>query len=154
MRLRHPDASEYPIPWCIYVPWCIYLFNISSIQVSTASLSTRYAHDMLMNPYHAIADPNRRQMLDLLRHAGPLRAGEIVAHFPEISQPAVSKHLRVLRQARLVRSEKQGREQWYSLDPMPLLAVAQWLGEYENLWTQRLERLKQVAEQGAHANAT
>jgi len=102
-----------------------------------------------MNPYHAIADANRRQMLDLLRLHGPLRAGEIVAHFPEISQPAVSKHLRVLRQAKLVRSTKSGREQWYHLDPVPLLPVASWLEEYESLWNQRLDRLKQAAEQPA-----
>lgn len=100
-----------------------------------------------MNPYHAIADPHRRQMLDLLRQQGPLRAGEIVAHFPMISQPAVSKHLRVLRQAQLVRSSKNGREQWYHLDAAPLQLVATWLDEYETLWNQRLERLKQVAEQ-------
>src|SRR5688572_189204 len=102
-----------------------------------------------MNPYHAIADPNRRQMLDLLRTQGPLRAGEIVAHFSKISQPAVSKHLRVLRQARLVRSTKTGREQWYHLEPMPLETIALWLEEYESLWTQRLARLKHVAEQSA-----
>jgi DNA-binding transcriptional ArsR family regulator len=101
----------------------------------------------MMNPYHAIADASRRQMLDLLRTQGPLRAGEIVAHFPQISQPAVSKHLRVLRQAKLVRSTKTGREQWYHLDPMPLQDVASWLEEYEALWDQRLNRLKQVAEQ-------
>ena len=100
-----------------------------------------------MNPFHAIADPHRRQMLDLLRTQGPLRAGEIVAHFPQISQPAVSKHLRVLRQSQLVRSAKRGREQWYQLDPLPLQSIAQWLDEYENLWNQRLERLKSVAEQ-------
>ena len=102
-----------------------------------------------MNPYHAIADANRRHMLDLLRIHGPLRAGEIVAHFPQISQPAVSKHLRVLRQAKLVRSTKSGREQWYHLDPGPLQPVASWLEEYEDLWNQRLERLKEVAEQSA-----
>lgn len=103
----------------------------------------------MMNPYHAIADPSRRQILDLLRAHGPLRAGEIVAYFPQISQPAVSKHLRVLRQAKLVRSAKSGREQWYHLDPMPLQSVAVWIEEYESLWTQRLERLQQVAEQSA-----
>ena len=104
-----------------------------------------------MNPYHAIADDNRRQIMDLLRTHGPLRAGEIVAHFPQISQPAVSKHLRVLRQAKLVHSSKAGREQWYSLNPVPLQSVAQWLEEYATLWDQRLDRLKQVAEQSAPA---
>ena len=102
-----------------------------------------------MNPYHAIADASRRQMLDLLRTQGPLRAGEIVVHFPHISQPAVSKHLRVLRQAKLVRTTKSGREQWYHLDPKPLQLVATWLEEYDTLWAQRLDRLKLVAEQTA-----
>ena len=102
-----------------------------------------------MNPFYAISDPNRRQMLDLLRTYGPLRAGDIVTYFPQISQPAVSKHLRVLRQAKLVHSAKNGREQWYHLDPLPLQPIAQWLEEYETLWNQRLERLKVVAEQGA-----
>jgi DNA-binding transcriptional ArsR family regulator len=102
-----------------------------------------------MNPYHAIADPHRRQMLDLLRTHGPLRAGEIVAFFPQISQPAVSKHLRVLREANLVRSSKEGREQWYHLDAAPLQPVAHWLEEYESLWSQRLQRLQQVAEGSA-----
>jgi DNA-binding transcriptional ArsR family regulator len=86
-------------------------------------------------------------MLDLLRANGPLRAGEIVAHFPQISQPAVSKHLRVLRQSQLVRSTKSGREQWYYLDPTPLQQIAGWLATYEALWTERLTRLKTVAEQ-------
>lgn len=98
-----------------------------------------------MNPYHAIADPHRRHMLDLLRAQGPLRAGEIVAHFPDISQPAVSKHLRVLRQANLVHSTKTGREHWYHLDPAPLQSVAAWLQEYDKVWTNRLERLQHVA---------
>ena len=102
-----------------------------------------------MNLYQAIADPHRRQMLDLLRTEGPLRAGEIVAHFPHISQPAVSKHLRVLREANLVRSTKDGREQWYHLDPMPLQPLAHWLEAYEDLWNQRLQRLQQVAEKSA-----
>ena len=100
-----------------------------------------------MNPYYAIADPHRRHMLDLLRAQGPLRAGEIVAHFPDISQPAVSKHLRVLRQANLVHSTKSGREQWYHLDPAPLQSVAAWLQEYDEVWTNRLERLQQVAKE-------
>ena len=102
-----------------------------------------------MNPYHAIADPHRRQMLDLLRTNGPLRAGDIVAFFPQISQPAVSKHLRVLREANLVRTAKEGREQWYHLDAAPLQPVALWLEEYESLWNQRLQRLQQVAERSA-----
>lgn len=97
--------------------------------------------------YHAIADDNRRKILDLLRTEGPLRAGEIVNRLSHISQPAVSKHLRVLRQAKLVRAEQSGRERSYSLSPASLRSIAEWLAHYERLWDTRLETLKQLAEQ-------
>jgi DNA-binding transcriptional ArsR family regulator len=100
-----------------------------------------------LSPYHAIADGNRRFILDLLRQQGPLCAGEIVALLPHISQPAVSKHLRVLRNARLVRAEAAGRERRYRLDPASLRQVADWLQHYEPLWDERLATLKRLAEQ-------
>jgi DNA-binding transcriptional ArsR family regulator len=99
------------------------------------------------DPYQAIADESRRFILDLLAARGPLRAGEIVARLPHISQPAVSKHLRVLRRARLVRDVREGRERWYELNPEPLAVVAQWLARYETIWDQRLQTLKTLAEQ-------
>lgn len=101
------------------------------------------------NAYTAIADANRRHILDLLRASGPLCASEIVDHLSHISQPAVSKHLRVLREAELVRFEKQGRERQYRLNPQALRQVVDWLRHYEALWDTRLETLKQLAEQEA-----
>ena len=98
-------------------------------------------------PYHAIADPSRRKILDLLRDQGPLRAGQIVAQLTHISQPAVSKHLRILREAKLVRAVTDGRERSYYLNPEALRQVAEWLLHYENLWDSRLATLKQLAEQ-------
>ena len=100
-------------------------------------------------PYQAISDANRRKILDLLRQQGPLRAGEIVAHFPSISQPAVSKHLRILRQASLVRAVADGRERAYHLNPDTLRQIATWLHEYETLWDKRLETLKTLVESAA-----
>ncbi|MEZ4870213.1 MAG: metalloregulator ArsR/SmtB family transcription factor [Caldilineaceae bacterium] len=96
--------------------------------------------------YRAIADTNRRFILDLLRAEGPLRAGELVARLAHISQPAVSKHLRILREANLVRAEKAGREQLYHLNPAALRQVAAWLAHYEPLWDQRLATLKTLVE--------
>ncbi len=101
-------------------------------------------------PYQAIADANRRKILDLLRRQGPLRAGEIVAHFPQISQPAVSKHLRILREARLVRAVADGRERSYHLNAETLQQVAEWLGHYEALWSNRLTTLKKLVETEAN----
>lgn len=98
-------------------------------------------------PYRAIADGNRRIILDVLRTEGPLRAGDIVARLPHISQPAVSKHLRILRKAHLVEAETDGRERCYRLNAATLRQVAEWLHHYEPLWDERLATLKQLAEQ-------
>lgn len=97
-------------------------------------------------PYRAIGDASRRKILDLLRTEGPLRAGEIVAHLPTISQPAVSKHLRILRETGLVRSVPDGRERSYHLNAVALQQVADWLRHYEALWDTRLATLKTLAE--------
>lgn len=96
--------------------------------------------------FHAIADPTRRQILDLLLEQGPLRAGDLAARFPRISRPGVSKHLRVLRGARLLQQERRGRELWYRLDPMPLSQIENWVGKYEEFWQDRLQALKKASE--------
>lgn len=106
-----------------------------------------------MDPYQAISDSNRRQILDLLRAEGPLRAGDIAAHLSHISQPAVSKHLRVLRQAALVSDVQEGRERWYHLNPTSLQPVALWLQQYDGVWAQRLDALKQAVEREAATGA-
>jgi DNA-binding transcriptional ArsR family regulator len=76
--------------------------------------------------YRAISDPTRRRILDLLAH-GEQSVGWLVARFP-FSQPAVSQHLRVLREAGLVRVRRQGRLRLYSIDPRPLRVVHGWTG--------------------------
>jgi DNA-binding transcriptional ArsR family regulator len=98
------------------------------------------------NGFRALADPTRRRILDLLRDSGPLRVGEIAHRFPRISRPAVSKHLRLLRDARLVREERLGRERWCHLDPRPLAEVRRWLEGYEEFWRGRLAELRRLAE--------
>ena len=85
--------------------------------------------------FRAIADPTRRALLDRLR-AGPANAGTLAADFRS-SRPAVSKHLRVLREARLVVDTRIGRERVYAVNPVPLQSVAGWLeGEtlHGSLW--------------------
>ena len=101
------------------------------------------------SPYQAIADPTRRAILDVLKNDGPQKAGDLAERFPRISRPAVSKHLRVLRGARLVAQRKEGREVWYRLEADPLGQVYQWLDQYEDFWRDRLARLKQAVEDEA-----
>ncbi|MGC4107616.1 MAG: metalloregulator ArsR/SmtB family transcription factor [Thermomicrobiales bacterium] len=78
-----------------------------------------------MDAFSAIADPIRRDILDLLR-LGPCEAGAIATRFP-VSRPAISRHLRVLREAGLVNSELDGRRRIYRINPEPLHAVDAWL---------------------------
>jgi DNA-binding transcriptional ArsR family regulator len=94
--------------------------------------------------FRAIADPTRRAILDRLR-AGPAKAGALAADF-RFSRPAVSKHLRVLRQARLVVARRVGRERVYTVDPVPLQSVAGWLEGYRAFWEASLLALKRNLE--------
>ena len=75
--------------------------------------------------FRAIADPTRRAILDRLR-AGPTAVNVLAADFDQ-SRPAVSKHLRVLREARLVTEQRDGRERRYRLEPAALQQVAAWV---------------------------
>ena len=98
-------------------------------------------------PFQAIADTTRRTILDLLRDKGAMRVSDIVAHFPHITQPAISKQLRVLRECNLVQEEQRGRERWYHLNPDPLRTIYDdWLRHYQPLWSKRLNTLKDLVE--------
>ena len=98
--------------------------------------------------FEALADPTRRAVLELLRATSVMTAGDLSAAFPAISRPAVSRHLRVLREAGLVIAEQHGREWRYSLDPAPLAGVTQqWFAQFAPLWEETLENLKRRAEE-------
>jgi DNA-binding transcriptional ArsR family regulator len=94
--------------------------------------------------FRAIADPTRRAILDRLS-AGPLPVNKLAADF-EQSRPAISKHLRVLRQAHLVVEHKSGREMHYRLEAAPLTQVTHWLEHYRRFWQASLGNLKQQLE--------
>ena len=94
--------------------------------------------------FAAVADPTRRAVLDLLL-LGDSSAGEIAGHF-RISRPAISKHLRLLRRAMLVRQTRRGRHLFYRLNPLPLAEVHAWLEPYYRYWSQKLLHLKAFAE--------
>jgi DNA-binding transcriptional ArsR family regulator len=93
-----------------------------------------------VNTFAAIAEPSRRRILDELRHdersvgdlVGALRAG----------QPAVSKHLKVLREAGLVSCRVAGQRRIYRIEPAALQAVDEWLAPYRRLWTDHLDALE------------
>jgi DNA-binding transcriptional ArsR family regulator len=94
--------------------------------------------------FRAIADPTRRAILDRLR-AGPAPVHALAADF-EQSRPAISKHLRVLKQASLVVEMRDGRERIYELRPQALRSVAGWVEGYRAFWQQQLNHLKRYLE--------
>jgi DNA-binding transcriptional ArsR family regulator len=89
--------------------------------------------------FNAVAEPRRRQIVDLLGER-ELSVNEIVASVP-ISQPQVSKHLKVLREVGVVRSRSVGRTHLYRLDATALKPIHDWVSGYERLWNERLDRL-------------
>ena len=94
-----------------------------------------------MTTYAALAEPSRRQILDLLR-AGERSVNDLVSRL-RLSQPGVSKHLRVLREAGLVEVRLEGRQRWYRLRAEPLAEVDDWLEPYRVHWSERLDALEQ-----------
>jgi DNA-binding transcriptional ArsR family regulator len=90
----------------------------------------------------AISDPIRRRVLELVRDR-ELPAGDLAAEF-DVSRPAVSRHLRVLREAGLLHERRAGRQRLYRADPEPLAELREWLDGY---WSGRLDALKRLAEE-------
>ncbi len=95
--------------------------------------------------FNAVADPTRRAILDRLRQ-GSAPVTELASGF-RVSRPAISKHLKVLRSARLVRERKKGRQRIYQLEPERIEEVAKWAEEYRTFWLNNVTRLKRHLEQ-------
>jgi len=91
--------------------------------------------------FRAIADPTRREILDLLveKHEGS--ATELTKDF-DMSLPALSQHLKVLREAGLIAGRREGRQIFYRLNPAPLYEVARWIQPYERFWKSKLDALE------------
>ena len=98
-----------------------------------------------MTAYAALAEPSRRRILDLLRD-GERSVGDLVSHL-KLSQPGVSKHLKVLREAGLVQVRPEGKLRWYGLRAAPLAEVDAWLEPYREHWTGRLDALERHLEE-------
>ena len=97
----------------------------------------------------ALTDPHRRSVLGLLRQR-PHAVGELVTALG-LSQPTTSKHLRVLREAGLVRVLPAAQRRIYALDPAPLAELDDWLAPYRTLWNDRLDALGRHLDDNAEA---
>lgn len=93
-----------------------------------------------MNSFTALADPTRRQIVEMLAER-PLAAGEIARRFT-MSSPAISQHLKVLREARLVRAEVAAQQRIYELDPAGIDEVVKWIAKVRKFWGTKLDALE------------
>ena len=100
----------------------------------------------MASTWSAIAEPQRRTILELLR-AQPRTVNELTAALG-LTQPGTSKHLRVLRQAGLVRVRADAQRRFYELDPGPLAELDDWLGRYRSLWEHRFRALHTEVARG------
>jgi DNA-binding transcriptional ArsR family regulator len=96
--------------------------------------------------FNAIAEPRRRQIVDFLVDGKEHAVGDVVLRL-RIPQPAVSKHLGVLRKVGVVTVSRRGQHRLYRLNAKELKPVHDWVKNYERFWTNQLDRIKQQAEQ-------
>ena len=98
----------------------------------------------MLTTFQVLAEPRRQAILDLLRE-GELPVGDLVERL-RMSQPAVSKHLRVLREVGLVRGRRAGKQRLYGLDARGLRPVHEWLGGFERFWSGSFDRLDEYVQ--------
>jgi DNA-binding transcriptional ArsR family regulator len=103
--------------------------------------------------FEAVAEPSRRVLLGLLAE-GERPAGDLVAALPELTQPAVSRHLRVLREAGLVDVRAEAQRRVYSLRAERLREIDAWLAPYRRHWARHLDALERHLDQTRASNAT
>ncbi|WP_428304400.1 ArsR/SmtB family transcription factor [Lacipirellula sp.] len=98
--------------------------------------------------FNAIAEPKRREIIEVLSRRGALAVGALVVSLG-VPQPAVSKHLGVLRKVGVVSVTKQGQQRLYQLEAKELKAVYDWAKKFERHWSHQLDRIKDRAERAA-----
>lgn len=96
-----------------------------------------------MDVFTALGDPTRRSIIELLASRGNLAATDIYKRFP-VSHPAISQHLKVLRDTDLVTVEKQAQQRIYTVNPKAMDEVERWVTHMIKLWNQRFDRLDEL----------
>jgi DNA-binding transcriptional ArsR family regulator len=96
-----------------------------------------------MDTFQALADPTRRHILEILAKKGKLSASDIYSEF-SISHPAISQHLKVLRETKLVDMEKKAQQHIYTINPKQISELEQWIHRMMRQWNTRFDRLEKV----------
>jgi DNA-binding transcriptional ArsR family regulator len=98
---------------------------------------------MEMEIFSALAEPTRRNIIEMLASNGQLSATDICDKFP-VSPPAISQHLKVLREANLVRVEKRAQQRIYQINPDAMLELEEWAKRMTELWDERFDALDKI----------
>jgi DNA-binding transcriptional ArsR family regulator len=98
-----------------------------------------------MDIFTALAEPTRRSIIEILAERGELSATDISDKF-DSSPPAISQHLKVLREANLVRMEKRSRQRIYQINPNAMNEIEQWAKQTTEMWNRRLDKLDKVLQ--------
>jgi DNA-binding transcriptional ArsR family regulator len=98
-----------------------------------------------MDTFNALAEPTRRSIIEILATQGELSATEISNNFAS-SPPAISQHLKVLREAKLIKMEKRSRQRIYQLDPNAMNEIELWIKRTTEMWEGRFNRLDEVLQ--------
>jgi DNA-binding transcriptional ArsR family regulator len=106
-------------------------------------LIKRLLYNVLMDKFSALADPTRRKIIEMLASQGPLSASQISDQF-RISPPAISQHLKVLREAQLVRMEKRAQQRIYQINPAAVNELEDWAQQLVRRWNTRFDALDQL----------
>src|SRR4051812_14695492 len=99
-----------------------------------------------MDTFQALADPNRRQIIELLAKNWQLSSTDISENF-KISAPAISQHLKILREANLVKMEKKAQTHLYRINPEKVEEISEWVEKLAKMWDARMDRLEQILKQ-------
>jgi DNA-binding transcriptional ArsR family regulator len=99
-----------------------------------------------MDTFQALAEPRRREIIELLATHGKLSSTDISDNF-KISKPAISQHLKILREAKLVDMEKSAQKHLYSINASSLNEIETWVHKMKRMWEEKFSRLDIVLEE-------
>ncbi len=99
-----------------------------------------------MDVFSALADPRRREIIEMIAHGGELSAGDICDNF-DITAPAVSQHLKILRESNIIGMEKRAQQRIYHINKNAIHELDTWIKHMTNLWNKRLDRLEHILTQ-------
>jgi DNA-binding transcriptional ArsR family regulator len=100
-------------------------------------------YDSFMDIFYALAEPNRRRIVEILASKGALSASEICNRF-QVSAPAISQHLKVLREANLLQMQKHAQQRMYQINPDAVMELEKWARQILRLWTERYDAFEQL----------